>query len=898
MPKIPLYNQGAGPTVGVAAGQLSPRASAAAFTAPGKAAMGYQKVFSDIGNVAAEFELGRQGVEADTLDSQISTEIDRGLSELNRERLDNPTEFRRRAEEVYTNATAGIDSANINSKLKQGLKSKIGNRFRVLSLSGEQQAFTQGQQNSATQFSDFYTTLKSQLRADPSLYEELKGDLSIKVDSMVESGVIQYLEQTPQQILAEFDQENSVVTISQMGSVAQIDAFMEEEANKPLTQSQLNIRLNVANDRKSTLASEALEGGRTFLQTGDFSPEEFDDLEDAILNKEVITDNNENTFDLSNVSRSSIGTLISDLQDNVSGIENLQNDNALASIKNAEDPTEYMDSLFKVDPSTGRNMFGHTPEESEGIILSYAEDVTDEISDLLKAGVVPEDAEETLQQVAEILGKKFNGRESLIDKEDNADAKTLRGKVFSAIGDINKVRQKQVTLQSGVNAFENGNGDIWGLSVKPEEFKEVVNQREKKHLENNDIPSLISEFGKNNAVSPFLKATLEAGALEGASPDYDPSALDQDDVKNGYALYKQMKVQAPALLDKHLSSSDETIRFYKTLETLEPANGLEKSIRMVQRMRGEEVVNLSYKSVQKEVENMVEGTATYSWYKYLPFTTDEPDFYIADSTFVAQDIKELTKTYIRVGLDADDALKAATEHYGKTHQLVRNIMVQKTQGLPEDIAELADTAVAETIKKNPEILERYDEKDLSIRPYPEGQNRRWIIVSGGGGAVITSSNEDYIYEVGEPYQQDIVGLDFVIPAGSYPPNSLRGLVATEEASARRQALRLAVGDRNIELDKANKTGAFEGVTSRRELNRIEADEKDKLRFKSKQLTQEKISELMQNIFIKQPEDATPTGFMQRQEEALEASSLAEGALGTEIEEDKVVTPSGQMKRNR
>jgi hypothetical protein len=60
MPKIPLYNQGAGPTVGVAAGQLSPRASAAAFTAPGKALAGYQKTFSDIGSVAQQFALAEK----------------------------------------------------------------------------------------------------------------------------------------------------------------------------------------------------------------------------------------------------------------------------------------------------------------------------------------------------------------------------------------------------------------------------------------------------------------------------------------------------------------------------------------------------------------------------------------------------------------------------------------------------------------------------------------------------------------------------------------------------------------------------------------------------------------------------------------------------------------------
>ena len=37
MPRIPLYNQGAGPTQRLATGQLSQRADVGAFTAPGQA---------------------------------------------------------------------------------------------------------------------------------------------------------------------------------------------------------------------------------------------------------------------------------------------------------------------------------------------------------------------------------------------------------------------------------------------------------------------------------------------------------------------------------------------------------------------------------------------------------------------------------------------------------------------------------------------------------------------------------------------------------------------------------------------------------------------------------------------------------------------------------------------
>ena len=57
MPRIPLYNQGAGPTQRLATGQLSQRADVGAFTAPGQATASFA---NSAGQIAFNFGLAEQ----------------------------------------------------------------------------------------------------------------------------------------------------------------------------------------------------------------------------------------------------------------------------------------------------------------------------------------------------------------------------------------------------------------------------------------------------------------------------------------------------------------------------------------------------------------------------------------------------------------------------------------------------------------------------------------------------------------------------------------------------------------------------------------------------------------------------------------------------------------------
>ena len=98
MPRIPLYNQGAGPRVGVASGQLSPRASEAAFTAPGRAMAGLQKTFS----VAKDFALQIQEEDAkDAIRKESKRVAEEARDFVRANPMSNPTEARTNWEDNF-----------------------------------------------------------------------------------------------------------------------------------------------------------------------------------------------------------------------------------------------------------------------------------------------------------------------------------------------------------------------------------------------------------------------------------------------------------------------------------------------------------------------------------------------------------------------------------------------------------------------------------------------------------------------------------------------------------------------------------------------------------------------------------------------------------------------------
>ena len=170
MPRIPLYNQGAGPSVGVASGSLGPRASAAAFTAHGRAMAGFQKTISDIGNVAKDFAIEQQNQEVKRVLQEESVRLGREARDKLREDQFTTTMDSRESWDAFN---AGQEErikgsyTNLNNRQMNFLMSNLRPELNRFSVDGEQKAYANGLKIKGDTANEYLQELFSQASVMP-----------------------------------------------------------------------------------------------------------------------------------------------------------------------------------------------------------------------------------------------------------------------------------------------------------------------------------------------------------------------------------------------------------------------------------------------------------------------------------------------------------------------------------------------------------------------------------------------------------------------------------------------------------------------------------------------------------------------------------------------------------
>ena len=159
MPRIPLYNQGAGPSVGVASGSLGPRASAAAFTAPGRAMAGFQKTISDIGNVAKDFALQIQEEDAkDAIRKESKRVAEEARDFVRKNPMSNPTEARSNWEDNFrTKQLTSIREtySGFTKNQMRALEANVDSDIIRFGVGYEEQAYGRWREDKAETFTGF-----------------------------------------------------------------------------------------------------------------------------------------------------------------------------------------------------------------------------------------------------------------------------------------------------------------------------------------------------------------------------------------------------------------------------------------------------------------------------------------------------------------------------------------------------------------------------------------------------------------------------------------------------------------------------------------------------------------------------------------------------------------------
>ena len=171
MPRIPLYNQGLGPTVQLATGQLSPRASGGAAASVGETYARLGQTVSQVGDLVADFERVRQQAEADEIAGKFELEnIDEPANILNsNQSLRDVSSYRAESAKLRDTVLNQVDGLNLSNFQKRIVREKANNRLNLQFASGESQAFDRFLFDASETFNQRAINAINQSVADPTL---------------------------------------------------------------------------------------------------------------------------------------------------------------------------------------------------------------------------------------------------------------------------------------------------------------------------------------------------------------------------------------------------------------------------------------------------------------------------------------------------------------------------------------------------------------------------------------------------------------------------------------------------------------------------------------------------------------------------------------------------------
>jgi hypothetical protein len=274
MPRIPLYNEGAGPTIRVAAGRISPRASAEAFTAPGRATMGYQRVLSGISDVATEFELAEQKVEQERVErEQLATILPQADEMITNPKAKTVRGFDIEAGAFKNNALQTIDALEgLNSRQKNSIKFNVNKALDRKITIGRASVWTKQTEERSKVANEGIKALLPDA-SNKQMRNSVLADIELIITSGQEDGLklnydmpsIRY-EIAKQDAVADSLNEN--LTLSQLEEKKRAELLGEgEAAEREVSQRQqiANIYQNRINDLKYGAVAKTRESAKDVI---------------------------------------------------------------------------------------------------------------------------------------------------------------------------------------------------------------------------------------------------------------------------------------------------------------------------------------------------------------------------------------------------------------------------------------------------------------------------------------------------------------------------------------------------------------------------------------------------------------------------------------------------------
>ena len=823
MPRIPLYNQGTGPTQGLAAGQLSPRASTAAFTAPGRAFAGFQQTLSKAGKVAADFELAQQKINADTLETQLTSDLNEKFSELENKRISDVKVFESEAKNIFDELNATIDNAGrINSRLKSTLKNNFNARFSAASIGGKQNAFTRGIENQAESAVLGLKAISKSMITSPQFFEAGLNDAQNIFENLKASGADRLVNQTFDEFKSEAIKEDFAVKVRTFDKIDQVKSLLETSTtDKGFTSSEISAYQKIANAQISKISSDAFDVALTAIQTSNIPSSEIEDVIDNSFKTGKIEYNGEVIADLTQIGREKYPNLLAQLKNRADDVlaENLTSQSVLL---NAAD-----DVLTQMQLNSTSDLGLSKEEENKGNLnfLDNRLKTIDAAIGIDPSAVSVEEVDRLVAETITILGASIGGQPSYLKSGGE-----IRDKATTVLKSAEKLKQSvrtAVANDAEVTNYSNALLNNQAMSLKGSTSSDnrvtAVNQTMAKLSD--DPTKQVDVLARNNETYDGFTAVLVNGFNEASRPEYNPlEAGENDPVMQGLELYRLMEFRNESIVSNHLSDP-KARAFYETVLELEMSFSTEQAIATAKRIDLDIDMSVPMKEVDKQLAKTSEEMADKNWYAFIPFMADTK-FVPENISAMKADIRDLAENFVRLGMNPIKAVEKAAKDYGKNHKRIRGMSIQITTDLPEDIEELADIAAEAAMKVIPE--DAYEIDDLSIAPVSKDRTDRFIVVYSGGYPVQDKNGNFIEYEVGKPIIDEQVGFMGLQPTEIdgrqvYPGNTLRGMRDAEQLSESTVSLAQAIAKQNIQIKFKTGTDEYSGLT-RKEANLLKSQQ--------------------------------------------------------------------------
>lgn len=766
MPRIPLYNKGLGPGVELAAQRLSPEASTAAFTAPGRALAGFAEQAGDVAfrfgmaerksqdrrilkeeNIAAnEFfsdkALKDQSTDTDTAKANMQSYRDEYLGTLEAKGYDS-----RRMNLVMQEVDAVFGAKNLaaqqnafNRHLKMATdidNQAIEVNLQALStfdpgtpeheraLANNAAIFANAREEGRTlnkteiEVEQEATLGRAQSRFNAattveevnSIYAELAADTTI--DPVKLSTAQKIKNQKNKEIL---DNIESTVNLgfSEAETVEEAEALAKEFNDNPFVNDKRRARVNT--NLANTIARIEANNAETALELiteNDFTSGSLTLAAQAARSGEsVVVETVAGDFVTLDFSEVGVNNQIT-LKNNI---------DVLSREKRGEKSDAYTNSIMTAYSTGGLDRMNTTveglisaePDEElvEQTLYNTAYRASNDAEMALKQGRV-EYAEEVLAASNALLMREYAGRPPLSNQGGSIgnQAVALRNANATIQASINSKKAEAERIRGIEASIESGNIISSKHLLNPDEIQQATeNVLAGKETFNEKLAVLAN----NNLTSPNISAAVTRGYSFLVNPNADVES--EQFIKTAeasYMLYQNMNQFGAGLVNNH-TTKDEQI-FFNSVETLVKSGGLDitqavKNVAMT--MRREYTLDQTSKfnkEITRQLTNLIDEKSNIYWWGNKEIVNED---------YVKTEMIKLATLYRQMDLSIKDSIKLAKQNIGSTHMNVSGVYMRKDKNYPPNIEQLVQLAAISFAEANSTEDMEIDVADVYLYPVP------------------------------------------------------------------------------------------------------------------------------------------------------------------------------------